>query len=107
MSFFCFSSRRRHTRCALVTGVQTCALPIYGAQFSAEYWLERDREGVFPQDFFDSMAEAGWIGIAMPSEYGGSGLGITEAAVMMQAVAESGAGMTGASTIHQIGRAHV
>src|SRR3546814_10286240 len=100
MSFFCFSIRRRHTRCALVTGVQTCSLPFYCAQFSAEYWLERDREGVFPQDFFDSMAEAGWIGIAMPSEYGGSGLGITEAAVMMQAVAESGAGMTGASTIH-------
>jgi acyl-CoA dehydrogenase len=70
------------------------------SQFSAEYWLERDREGVFPQDFFDSMAEAGWIGIAMPSEFGGSGLGITEAAVMMQAVAESGAGMTGASSIH-------
>ncbi|HET8880813.1 MAG TPA: acyl-CoA dehydrogenase family protein [Solimonas sp.] len=70
------------------------------AQFSAEYWLEKDREGVFPQDFFDSMAEAGWIGIAMPGEYGGSGLGITEAAVMMQAVAESGAGMTGASSIH-------
>lgn len=70
------------------------------SQFSADYWLERDREGVFPQDFFESMAEAGWIGIAMPGEYGGSGLGITEAAVMMQAVAESGAGMTGASTIH-------
>ncbi len=70
------------------------------SQFSAEYWLERDREGAFPQDFFDSMASAGWIGIAMPAEYGGSGLGITEAAVMMQAVAESGAGMTGASTIH-------
>ena len=70
------------------------------SQFSAEYWLERDREGVFPQDFFESMAEAGWIGIAMPSEFGGSGLGITEAAVMMQAVAESGAGMTGASSIH-------
>src|SRR3546814_12864381 len=70
------------------------------AQFSAEYWLERDREGVFPQDFFDSMAEAGWIGIAMPSEYGGSGLGITEAAVMMQAVAESGDGLHGASTNH-------
>jgi acyl-CoA dehydrogenase len=70
------------------------------AQFSAEYWLQKDHEGVFPQDFFDSMAEAGWIGIAMPTEYGGSGLGITEAAVMMQAVAESGAGMTGASSIH-------
>jgi len=70
------------------------------SQFSAEYWLQKDNEGSFPQDFFDSMAEAGWIGIAMPTEYGGSGLGITEAAVMMQAVAESGAGMTGASTIH-------
>ncbi|MFT4046198.1 MAG: acyl-CoA dehydrogenase family protein [Solimonas sp.] len=70
------------------------------SQFSAEYWLEKDREGTFPQDFFDSMAEAGWIGVAMPTEYGGSGLGITEAAVMMQAVAESGAGMTGASSIH-------
>jgi acyl-CoA dehydrogenase len=70
------------------------------AQFSDEYWLERDREGVFPHDFFKSMIEAGWVGIAMPSEFGGSGLGITEAAIMMQAVAESGAGMTGASSIH-------
>jgi len=70
------------------------------SQFSAEYWLEKDREGTFPFEFFDSMAEAGWIGIAMPTEFGGSGLGITEAAVMMQAVAESGAGMTGASSIH-------
>lgn len=70
------------------------------SQFSDEYWLERDREGVFPHDFFKSMVDAGWLGIAMPSEYGGSGLGITEAAIMMQAVAESGAGMTGASSIH-------
>jgi acyl-CoA dehydrogenase len=70
------------------------------AQFSDEYWLERDREGVFPHDFFKSMIDAGWVGIAMPVEYGGSGLGITEAAIMMQAVAESGAGMTGASSIH-------
>ncbi|AXQ28508.1 acyl-CoA dehydrogenase [Solimonas sp. K1W22B-7] len=69
-------------------------------QFSAEYWLERDRDAVFPQDFFQSMVDGGWLGIAMPSEYGGSGLGITEAAVMMQAVAESGAGMSGASSIH-------
>ena len=69
-------------------------------QFSAEYWLERDRDAVFPQDFFQSMVDGGWLGIAMPSEYGGSGLGITEAAVMMQAVAESGAGMSGASAIH-------
>jgi acyl-CoA dehydrogenase len=70
------------------------------SQFSYDYWLERDREGIFPQDFFQSMVEAGWLGIAMPTEFGGSGLGITEAAVMMQAIAESGAGMTGASSIH-------
>ena len=70
------------------------------SQFTEEYWLERDREGVFPEDFFRSMVDAGWLGIAMPTEYGGSGLGITEAAVMMQAIAESGAGMSGASAIH-------
>jgi acyl-CoA dehydrogenase len=70
------------------------------SRFSDEYWLERDREGVFPQDFYKSLVEAGWVGIAMPSEFGGSGLGITEAAVMMQAIAESGACMSGASSIH-------
>src|SRR5687767_5993464 len=68
--------------------------------FPDEFWLERDREGVFPHEFFQSMVEAGWLGIAMPVEFGGSGLGITEAAVMMQAIAESGAGMGGASSIH-------
>jgi acyl-CoA dehydrogenase len=70
------------------------------ARFPDEYWLERDREGVFPRDFFDSMVAAGWLGIAMPAEFGGSGLGITEAAVMMQAIAESGACMSGASSVH-------
>ena len=70
------------------------------SQFSDDYWLERDREGNFPLDFHQSMAEAGWLGIAMPEEVGGAGLGITEAAVMMQAVAESGGGMSAASSIH-------
>jgi acyl-CoA dehydrogenase len=70
------------------------------ARFPDEYWLERDREGLFPRDFFESMVEAGWLGIAMPAEFGGSGLGITEAAVMMQAIAESGACMSGASSVH-------
>src|SRR5215470_125114 len=70
------------------------------SRFPHEYWLERDRDGVFPQEFFRSMVEAGWLGIAMPTEFGGSGLGITEAAVMMQAIAESGAGMGGASSVH-------
>ena len=69
-------------------------------RFPDSYWLEHDRDGVFPNDFFQSLVDAGWLGVAMPSEYGGTGLGITEAAVMMQAIAESGAGMSGASAVH-------
>jgi acyl-CoA dehydrogenase len=68
--------------------------------FPDEYWLERDREGRFPTDFHQAMARDGWLGIAMPEQYGGSGLGITEAALMMQAIAESGAGFSGASAVH-------
>lgn len=70
------------------------------SRFPDEYWLERDREGIFPHEFFQSLAEAGWLGIAIPTEFGGSGLGVTEAAVMVQAIAESGAGMSGASSVH-------
>ena len=70
------------------------------AQFPDEYWLEHDRSGEFPSEFHRAMAEAGWLGIAMPEAVGGAGLGITEAAVMMQAVAESGGGMAAASSIH-------
>jgi hypothetical protein len=70
------------------------------ARFGDDYWLERDREGGFPLEFHRAFAEAGWLGIAMPEAYGGAGLGITEAAVMMQAVAESGAALSGASAVH-------
>jgi acyl-CoA dehydrogenase len=70
------------------------------SRFSDGYWLEHDRDGVFPADFHKSMAESGWLGVAMPEAVGGAGLGITEAAIMMQAVAESGGGMTAASSIH-------
>jgi acyl-CoA dehydrogenase len=69
-------------------------------RFGDDYWLKRDREGGFPADFHQAFAKDGWLGIAMPEEYGGAGLGITEAAVMMQAIAESGAGFSGASAIH-------
>jgi acyl-CoA dehydrogenase len=72
----------------------------YCSQFSDEYWLARDRDGVFPHEFHSSMAKAGWLGVAMPESVGGAGLGITEAAIMMQAVAEAGGGMTAASSIH-------
>lgn len=70
------------------------------SQFSDDYWLEHDRSGEWPVEFHKAMAEAGWLGIAMPESVGGAGLGITEAAIMMQAVAESGGGMTAASAIH-------
>ena len=69
-------------------------------RFDDEYWLRKDVEGGFPHEFHHAMAEAGWLGIAMPEAYSGSGLGITEAAVLMQAVAETGAGFSGASAIH-------
>lgn len=70
------------------------------ANFDADYWLQRDRNGGFPLDFHKAIADAGWLGICMPQEYGGSGLGIQEAAIMVQAISESGAGMSGVSAIH-------
>jgi acyl-CoA dehydrogenase len=69
-------------------------------RFDATYWLERDRDGGFPDDFHRAIADAGWLGIAMPAEHGGAGLGITEAALMMQTISESGAGFSGASAVH-------
>jgi len=70
------------------------------AGFDDDYWTRKDREGGFPEDFYRAMAGAGWLGVAMPAEYGGAGLGIQEAALMMETVAASGAGMAGASSIH-------
>jgi len=70
------------------------------AGFDDDYWTRKDREGGFPEDFYRAMAGAGWVGVAMPAEYGGAGLGIQEAALMMETVAASGAGMAGASSIH-------
>jgi len=69
-------------------------------RYPNEYWLERDRDGGFPHDFHADLARAGWLGIAMPQAYGGAGLGMTEAALMMQTIAASGAGFAGASAVH-------
>jgi acyl-CoA dehydrogenase len=69
-------------------------------RFGDDYWLAKDRDGGFPDEFHRAIADGGWLGIAMPEAYGGSGLGITEAAIMMQAVAESGAAFSGASALH-------
>ncbi len=70
------------------------------ARFDDAYWLARDRDGGFPVEFHRAMAEAGWLGICMPEAFGGAGLGLIEAAIIMRAIAESGAGMSGASAVH-------
>jgi acyl-CoA dehydrogenase len=70
------------------------------ATFDADYWLAKDREGGFPHDFHKAFADAGWLGVCIPEDYGGAGLGVTEAAIMMQAIAQSGAGLSGASALH-------
>lgn len=70
------------------------------ARFDAGYWLQKDRDGGFPHEFHAAIAADGWLGIAMPEQYGGSGLGITEAALMMETIAASGAGFSGASAVH-------
>jgi acyl-CoA dehydrogenase len=70
------------------------------AQFDDAFWLETDETGAFPEPFVAAMAEGGWLGVAFPEAYGGAGLGLTEAALVMQAVTESGAGFSGASAIH-------
>ncbi|MCC2110279.1 MAG: acyl-CoA dehydrogenase family protein, partial [Hyphomicrobiales bacterium] len=69
-------------------------------KFSDDYWLERDEDGKFPFEFHRAMADGGWLGITMPEEYGGSGLGVTEAAIMMHEVASHGGGMAAASSVH-------
>jgi acyl-CoA dehydrogenase len=70
------------------------------ARFDDSYWLHHDTEGGFPQQFFDAIAADGWLGICIPEAYGGAGLGITEAALMTGTIAQSGAGMSGASAVH-------
>ncbi|MBB5498830.1 acyl-CoA dehydrogenase family protein [Paraburkholderia sp. MM5384-R2] len=68
--------------------------------FDADYWLQRDRSGEFPLDFHKALADSGWLGIAMPQEHGGAGLGISEAALMMHTISATGAGLSGASAVH-------
>jgi len=68
--------------------------------FDDEYWLARDEDGEFPRAYHRAMADAGWLGITMPPEYGGAGLGVTEAAIMMHEVASHGGGMAATSAVH-------
>jgi acyl-CoA dehydrogenase len=70
------------------------------AKFPEEYWMRHDVEHKFPWDFYNAVAAAGWLGITIPTEYGGGGLGVTEAAIVEQEIAASGAGMNGCSAVH-------
>src|SRR5579871_1595801 len=70
------------------------------ARFGDDYWTACDQAPRFPHEFHKAMADAGWLGITMPVELGGAGLGVTEAAIMMHAVARGGGGYAAASTIH-------
>ncbi|MFZ9561606.1 MAG: acyl-CoA dehydrogenase family protein [Burkholderiales bacterium] len=88
---FEFSEEQRAIRDAVA---RTCS------RFGGDYWLHHDRDGGFPHEFHAAIAADGWLGIAMPEAHGGSGLGITEAALMMETIAASGAGFSGASAVH-------
>lgn len=76
------------------------AIASYCSKFPDEYWAEKDEKHEFPQDFLETMAKAGFLGLAIPEEYGGGGLGVTEAAIMMETIAASGGGLSACSTVH-------
>jgi alkylation response protein AidB-like acyl-CoA dehydrogenase len=68
--------------------------------FSADYWLEKDRKAEYPWEFVKAFATGGWLGMIVPEAYGGSGLGVTEAAILLHEICAAGAGTTGASPVH-------
>lgn len=69
-------------------------------RFDLDYWHEKDEDSAYPWEFVKAFAEAGWMGIITPEEYGGLGLGVTEAALLLREIAASGAGISGASAFH-------
>ncbi|MFF5989140.1 acyl-CoA dehydrogenase family protein [Prauserella flavalba] len=79
--------------------IRTAAADL-AAKFDDQYWLEKDANHEFPTEFYQAFADGGWLGITTPEEYGGSGFGITEASILLEEVAASGAGMNGASSMH-------
>jgi acyl-CoA dehydrogenase len=72
----------------------------FARKFDDRYWMEKDQSHEFPTEFYDAIAKGGWLGITIPEEYGGHGLGITEATLLLEEVARSGGGMNAASSIH-------
>ena len=70
------------------------------ARFGDDYWAKCEEDAAFPRDFHRAMAEGGWLGVTMPEQYGGAGLGVRAAATVMHEVARHGGGMAAASSIH-------
>lgn len=70
------------------------------SQFDDAYWLDCERKSKYPHELYNALRDGGWIGLCIPEEYGGSGLGAREALVMLQTIAESGASVAGAQSIH-------
>lgn len=70
------------------------------ATFDYDYWLDCDNNHTYPWEFVNTFAEGGYLGAMIPEEYGGLGLGLQEAAVMMEEISQSGGGMSGGSAIH-------
>ncbi len=70
------------------------------SNFPDDYWAERDESGVYPHELHAALAKDGWIGIALPEDLGGAGLGLSEATMMLQTISQSGAGIAGAQSIH-------
>ncbi len=68
--------------------------------FSMDYWLDKDTRAEYPHEFVKAFADNGWLGLMIPEEYGGAGLGVTEAALMLHEICASGAGTSGASPVH-------
>ncbi|KAK2757565.1 hypothetical protein FQN54_004534 [Arachnomyces sp. PD_36] len=91
MELSCFSDEQLTVREAIA---KICS------NFPDEYWAERDESGEYPHELHAALSKDGWIGIALPEELGGAGLGISEATMMLQTIAQSGAGMAGAQSIH-------
>jgi len=79
--------------------IRTAVAELAG-KFDDPYWMEKDEAHEFPREFYDAFADGGWLGITTPEEYGGQGFGITEASLLLEEVAASGAGMNGASSMH-------
>src|ERR1700694_2362151 len=69
-------------------------------RFSLDYWREKDRTEAYPHEFVDAFAAAEWFGTIVPQEFGGKGLGVTEAALLLHAICATGAGTSGASPVH-------